>query len=50
MIGGPVWWCQVEDGDGSLQTNWYYKGSRYTSEADVTEECSGGQKFAPPAP
>lgn len=47
---GVVGGCQSLNGDGSLQTNWYYSGSKYKAEADVKAECSTGQDFAPPAP
>src|SRR5690606_24460421 len=35
MWGG----CQTENGDGSLQTNWFYKGDDYKTEDDAKKEC-----------
>lgn len=48
-VAGSVGGCQTHNGDGSLQTNWYYP-PKYTTEAEVKEECAGGQGFAPPMP
>jgi hypothetical protein len=44
-VGG----CQTLNGDGSEQTNWYYP-PKYQTEADVKEECAGGQSVVPPTP
>ncbi|MFE8596838.1 hypothetical protein [Archangium violaceum] len=48
-VTGSVGGCQAVHGDGSEQTNWYFP-PKYTSEADVKEECAGGQGFVPPTP
>jgi hypothetical protein len=44
MWGG----CQSESGDGSLQTNWFYKGDKYKTEDDAKKECDSGQTFVGP--
>lgn len=36
MLGG----CQTENGDGSLQTNWYYTGDTYKTVDDVKKQCT----------
>lgn len=46
VIGG----CQSVSADGTQQTNWYYSGQKYTSEADAREECDSGQDFVAPQP
>jgi hypothetical protein len=45
MWGG----CQTENGDGSLQTNWFYKGDKYKTEEDAKKECDGGSKWVGPS-
>jgi hypothetical protein len=45
---GAIGGCQSSNGDGSEQTNWYYSGTEYTSEADAREECESYQTFVPP--
>ena len=44
MWGG----CQTKNGDGSLQTNWFYKGGDYKTEDDARKECDDGAAWAPP--
>ena len=44
MWGG----CQTENGDGSLQTNWFYKGDDYKTEADAKAECDSNTKWVAP--
>lgn len=44
MWGG----CQTKNGDGSLQTNWFYKGDKYKTEADARAECDSDTTFVPP--
>jgi hypothetical protein len=44
MWGG----CQTENGDGSLQTNWFYKGDKFKSEDDAKKECDDGTKWVAP--
>ena len=44
MWGG----CQSTSGDGSLQTNWYYKSDKYKTEADARAECDSSQTFVAP--
>ena len=44
MLGG----CQTDNGDGSVQSNWYYTGKKYKTADDVKAQCSSGQTFAPP--
>jgi hypothetical protein len=44
MLGG----CQADNGDGSLQTNWYYTGKKYKTADDVKMQCGSGQTFAAP--
>jgi hypothetical protein len=48
-VTGSVGGCQALNGDGSEQTNWYFP-PKYNTEADVKEECAGGQSFVPPTP
>ncbi|MBX3228568.1 MAG: hypothetical protein KIT84_07940 [Labilithrix sp.] len=36
MLGG----CQTESGDGTLQTNWFYKSDDYKEVADVQKKCT----------
>ena len=43
MWGG----CQTENGDGSLQTNWFYKGDDYKTEEDAKKECDGTNWVGP---
>ncbi len=42
--------CQTTNGDGSVQTNWYYAGDKYKTVDDAKKECSGGQSWVAPAP
>ncbi len=44
MWGG----CQTENGDGSLQTNWFYKGDSYKTEEDAKKECDSNTKWVAP--
>jgi len=45
MLGG----CQTKNGDGSLQTNWYYKSDKFKTEADVRTQCESDKApFAAP--
>lgn len=44
MWGG----CQTKNGDGSLQTNWFYKSDKYKTEDDAKKECDGDAPFVPP--
>lgn len=44
MWGG----CQTENGDGSLQTNWFYKGDKYKTEEDAKKECDSNTKWVAP--
>lgn len=44
MWGG----CQTENGDGSLQTNWFYKGDDYETEDEAKKECDQGTKWVAP--
>lgn len=44
MWGG----CQATLGDGSKQTNWYYKGQKYPTEADAQKNCDSGMAWLPP--
>jgi hypothetical protein len=44
MWGG----CQTENGDGSLQTNWFYKGDKYKTEDDAKKECDSNTKWVAP--
>jgi hypothetical protein len=48
-VTGSVGGCQALNGDGSEQTNWYYP-PKYNTDADVKEECAGGQSVVPPVP
>lgn len=46
MLGG----CQSESGDGSLQTNWYYKDDDTKTAEDVQKKCTEDKaKFVPPS-
>jgi len=47
---GVVAGCRTHNGDGSEQTNWFYAGDKYKTEADVREECSTGQELQAPEP
>ena len=49
-VTGSVGGCQSLNGDGSLQTNWYYLGSHYKTDADVKDECAALQDVVPPTP
>lgn len=42
--------CRTHNGDGSEQTNWFYTGGKYKTEADVKEECGSGQDVQAPEP
>jgi hypothetical protein len=44
MWGG----CQTENGDGSLQTNWFYKSDKFKTEEDAKKECDSNTKWALP--
>jgi hypothetical protein len=44
MWGG----CQTKNGDGSLQTNWFYKGDKFKTEADAQAECDDATWVPPP--
>jgi hypothetical protein len=44
MIGG----CQTKNGDGSLQTNWFYKSDKFKTEDDVKKECDSNAPFVGP--
>ena len=44
MWGG----CQTENGDGSLQTNWFYKGGEYKTEEDAKKECDSNTTWVGP--
>jgi hypothetical protein len=43
MWGG----CQTANGDGSLQTNWFYKGDKIKTEADAKAKCDDATWVAP---
>ncbi len=45
MWGG----CQTKSADGSLQTNWYYKGGEYATIDDAKKNCDSGQTWVDPA-
>lgn len=44
MWGG----CQQAAGDGSKQTNWYYKSTQYKTVDDAKAECDKGMTFVTP--
>ena len=44
MLGG----CQATLGDGSKQTNWYYKSQKYPTEADAQKQCDNKMTWLPP--
>lgn len=44
MWGG----CQSENGDGSLQTNWFYKSDDYKTVDDAKKECDSNTKWVEP--
>jgi hypothetical protein len=44
MWGG----CQTKNGDGSLQTNWFYKGDDYKTEDDAKKECDSNTTWVAP--
>lgn len=44
MWGG----CQTENGDGSLQTNWFYKGDKFKTEDDAKKECDSNTTWVSP--
>ncbi|MBX3262643.1 MAG: hypothetical protein KIS78_21180 [Labilithrix sp.] len=44
MWGG----CQTENGDGSLQTNWFYEGDEYKTEDDAKKECASSTTWVGP--
>jgi hypothetical protein len=44
MWGG----CQSVSGDGSQQTNWFYKGDKYKTEADAKTECDSSSTWVGP--
>lgn len=37
--------CQSTSVDGSKQTNWYYQGTKYPSEAEARAECESAMSF-----
>ena len=41
MWGG----CQSANGDGSLQTNWFYKSEKYKTEDDAKKQCDQNTKW-----
>lgn len=43
MLGG----CQTKNGDGSLQTNWYYKSAEYKTEDDAKKSCGSATWVGP---
>lgn len=45
MLGG----CQTKNGDGSLQTNWFYKGDKFKTEDDAKKECDSGTSWVGPS-
>ncbi|WP_224241168.1 hypothetical protein [Hyalangium gracile] len=49
-MAGVIGGCRAHNGDGSDQTNWFYSGEKYKTEADVKEECGNGQDFQAPEP
>jgi hypothetical protein len=40
--------CQSSSLDGSKQTNWYYRGTKYADAAAAMAECDSGQTFVTP--
>ena len=44
MLGG----CQAKNGDGSLQTNWFYKSDKYKTEDDAKKECDSSTSWVGP--
>lgn len=44
MLGG----CQTKNGDGSLQTNWFYKSTKYPSETEAKAECDSNTEWVGP--
>lgn len=44
MWGG----CQATQGDGSKQTNWYYKSTKYPTEDEAKKNCDQGMVWLPP--
>lgn len=44
MLGG----CQATLGDGSKQTNWYYKSQSYPTEAEAQKKCDSKMTWLPP--
>ncbi len=48
-VTGSVGGCGSTSLDGTQQTNWFYP-PRFTSEAEVKEECGNGQEYIPPTP
>ena len=49
-MAGAIGGCQSSSADGTKQTNWYYSGTKYKTEADATAECDSGQSFVAPTP
>lgn len=45
---GAIGGCQSSSVDGSKQTNWYYSGSKYQTEADARAECESAMRFVTP--
>ena len=44
MLGG----CQATQGDGSKQTNWYYKSQAFPTEAEAKKKCDNQMTWLPP--
>lgn len=44
MWGG----CQTKNGDGSLQTNWFYKGEDFPTEEEAKAECDDNTTWVSP--
>lgn len=44
MWGG----CQTENSDGSLQTNWFYKGDDLATEEEAKKKCDDGTTWVAP--
>ncbi len=44
MLGG----CQATQGDGSKQTNWYYKSQQIPTEAEAQKKCDSKMTWLPP--
>ncbi len=44
MLGG----CQSTNGDGSLQTNWFYTSDKFKTEDDAKKECDSNTSWVGP--